>query len=187
MAETCSAAAALAPCRILATAGGMTDVGRPWNKSCFESRVPEAIFQSGHPEAGIFPISLTRNLDLEGTGVPDLARRAGMTKQAMGELLRQCGASNLVVKREDSPDQRARAGSHPRGCDGSKGAGSPSTERNVRRGTRSEQCRRMGPRPLSRFTMTRRRHADPSRRADHGTMRRHWRRPCSRDSGPRRR
>jgi hypothetical protein len=66
MAETCSAAAALAPYRILATAGGMTDVGRPWNKSCFESRVLEAIFQSGHPEAGIFPISLTRNLDLEG-------------------------------------------------------------------------------------------------------------------------
>jgi len=64
--------------------------------------------RSGHPEARISHISLTRNLDLEGTRVTELARRAGMTKQAMGELVAQCAALKLVVARADPSDKRAR-------------------------------------------------------------------------------
>src|SRR6185295_414628 len=60
--------------------------------SRFESRVLQLMSRSGHPEARISHISLTRNLDLRGTRVSELGRRAGMTKQAMGELVTQCAA-----------------------------------------------------------------------------------------------
>jgi DNA-binding MarR family transcriptional regulator len=74
----------------------------------FESRVLELMSQSGHPQARISHISLTRNLDLGGTRVSELARRAGMTKQAMGELVSQCAALRLVVTSADPSDKRAR-------------------------------------------------------------------------------
>ena len=86
------------------------NVGRLLNNalSRFESRVLELMSQSGHPQARISHISLTRNLDLEGTRVSELARRAGMTKQAMGELVSQCAARKLVVAKTDPSDKRAR-------------------------------------------------------------------------------
>jgi DNA-binding MarR family transcriptional regulator len=74
----------------------------------FESRVLVLMTQSGHPQARISHISLTRNLDLKGTRVSELARRAGMTKQAMGELVSQCAALKLVVAEKDPSDKRAR-------------------------------------------------------------------------------
>jgi DNA-binding MarR family transcriptional regulator len=86
------------------------NVGRLLNNavSRFESRVLELMSQSGHPQARISHVSLTRNLDLKGTRVSELARRAGMTKQAMGELVSQCVALNLVVATTDPSDRRAR-------------------------------------------------------------------------------
>jgi DNA-binding MarR family transcriptional regulator len=86
------------------------NVGRLLNNAVarFESRVLELMSQSGHPEARISHISLTRNLDLKGTRVTELARRAGMTKQAMGELVSQCAALRLVVTSTDPSDKRAR-------------------------------------------------------------------------------
>jgi DNA-binding MarR family transcriptional regulator len=110
MAKTRSAAAALVPRRDLSDGWRHDNVGRLLNNavSRFESRVLEFMSQSGHPEARISHISLTRNLDREGTRVSELARRAGMTKQAMGELVSQCGALNLVVARVDPSDRRAR-------------------------------------------------------------------------------
>jgi DNA-binding MarR family transcriptional regulator len=96
--------------------GGLADrwrhdnVGRLLNNavSRFESRVLELMSHSGHPQARISHISLTRNLDLKGTRVSELARRAGMTKQAMGELVSQCAALKLVVSKADNSDKRAR-------------------------------------------------------------------------------
>jgi DNA-binding MarR family transcriptional regulator len=76
--------------------------------SRFESRVLELMSQSGHPRARISHISLTRNLDVDGTRVSELARRAGMTKQAMGELVSQCAVLGLVVTSADPSDRRAR-------------------------------------------------------------------------------
>jgi DNA-binding MarR family transcriptional regulator len=86
------------------------NVGRLLNNaiSRFESRILELMSRSGHPEARISHISLTRNLDLKGTRVSELARRAGMTKQAMGELVGQCAALDLVVISVDPSDKRAR-------------------------------------------------------------------------------
>jgi DNA-binding MarR family transcriptional regulator len=86
------------------------NIGRLLNNavSRFESRVLELMSRSGHPQARISHVSLTRNLDLNGTRVSELARRAGMTKQAMGELVSQCAALKLVVANIDPSDKRAR-------------------------------------------------------------------------------
>jgi DNA-binding MarR family transcriptional regulator len=110
MARTRSAAAARAPRKEAGDSWRHDNVGRLLNNAVarFESRVLALMSQSGHPQARISHISLTRNLDLDGTRVSELARRAGMTKQAMGELVSQCAALKLVVSNTDPADKRAR-------------------------------------------------------------------------------
>jgi DNA-binding MarR family transcriptional regulator len=109
-ADTRTAPTALLPHNDLGDGWRHANVGRLLNNAVwrFESRVLEFMSRSGHPEARISHISLTRNLDREGTRVSELARRAGMTKQAMGELVSQCGALKLVVTSVDPSDKRAR-------------------------------------------------------------------------------
>ena len=63
---------------------------------------------SGHVETRISHVSLTRNLDVEGTRLTELARRASMSKQAMGELVDQCAELGLVARLPDPKDGRAR-------------------------------------------------------------------------------
>ncbi len=53
-------------------------------------------------------VHITRHLALEGSRLTDLAQRAGMTKQAMGDLVTQCEAWGLVVREPDPADARAR-------------------------------------------------------------------------------
>lgn len=53
-------------------------------------------------------IHITRHLGLEGTRLTELAQLAGMTKQAMGNLVNQCEAWGLVSKQEDALDARAK-------------------------------------------------------------------------------
>lgn len=53
-------------------------------------------------------IHITRHLDLEGTRLTDLAAKAGMSKQAMGDLVNQCEAWGLVTREADPRDARAR-------------------------------------------------------------------------------
>src|SRR5215470_1834893 len=108
--ETRSAADTRIPRRDSGDRWRHDNVGRLLNNAVarLESRVLELMSQSGHPQARISHISLTRNLDLKGTRVSGLARRAGMTKQAMGELVSQCAALKLVVVDIDPLDKRAR-------------------------------------------------------------------------------
>ena len=54
-------------------------------------------------------IHITRHLALEGSRLTDLAARAGMSKQAMGDLVDQCEAWGLVMRAPDERDRRARA------------------------------------------------------------------------------
>jgi DNA-binding MarR family transcriptional regulator len=74
----------------------------------FEARVLERMSASGHDETRIAHVSLTRNLDVEGTRLTELARRASMSKQAMGELVDQCVELGLVDRVADPSDGRAR-------------------------------------------------------------------------------
>ncbi len=53
-------------------------------------------------------VHITRHLELQGTRLTDLAQRAGMCKQAMGDLVDQCEAGGLVTRAPDARDARAR-------------------------------------------------------------------------------
>ena len=53
-------------------------------------------------------IHITRHLELQGTRLTELAQRAGMSKQAMGDLVDQCEAWGLVTREADPRDARAR-------------------------------------------------------------------------------
>ena len=53
-------------------------------------------------------IHITRHLGLEGARLTELADSAGMSKQAMGDLVDQCVAWGLVRREPDPLDRRAR-------------------------------------------------------------------------------
>ena len=74
----------------------------------FEQRVLEILAENGHNEVRFSHMNLTRNLDLTGTITTELARRAGMTKQAMGEIVEQCEQLGLVERIRDKRDARAK-------------------------------------------------------------------------------
>lgn len=74
----------------------------------FERRVLEILAENGHSEVRFSHMNLTRNLDLAGTITTELARRAGMTKQAMGEIVEQCEQLGLVERIRDKRDARAK-------------------------------------------------------------------------------
>jgi DNA-binding MarR family transcriptional regulator len=74
----------------------------------FESRVMELMERAGYTETRLSHINLTRHLDLDGTRITELARRAGMTNAAMTELVDQCEAIGLVQRTADPADRRAR-------------------------------------------------------------------------------
>jgi DNA-binding MarR family transcriptional regulator len=53
-------------------------------------------------------IHITRHLALSGSRLTELAQAAGMSKQAMGQLVTQCEAWGLVTRQEDPRDARAK-------------------------------------------------------------------------------
>ncbi|TFZ01962.1 MarR family winged helix-turn-helix transcriptional regulator [Ramlibacter humi] len=59
-------------------------------------------------QVGAAHVHITRHLAMGGSRLTDLAARAGMTKQAMGDLVTQCEAWGLVVREPDPLDARAR-------------------------------------------------------------------------------
>lgn len=74
----------------------------------FEDRVMELLREAGHGQTRRSHVNLTRHLDLEGTRITELARRAAMTNAAMTELIDQCEALALVERVPDPADGRAR-------------------------------------------------------------------------------
>jgi len=59
-------------------------------------------------QVGAAHIHITRHLGLRGSRLTELAQRAGMSKQAMGDLVDQCVAWGLVQREADPLDARAR-------------------------------------------------------------------------------
>src|SRR6185369_5449721 len=49
-------------------------------------------------------IHITRHLSLDGSRLTSLARRGGMSKQAMGDLVEQCEAWGLITRQPDPQD-----------------------------------------------------------------------------------
>ena len=63
---------------------------------------------AGRGQVGAAHMHITRHLTADGLRLTELARRAGMTKQAMGALVDQCEAWGLVRREPDPLDARAR-------------------------------------------------------------------------------
>ncbi len=59
-------------------------------------------------QVGAAHIHITRHLAVGGSRLTDLAQSAGMSKQAMGDLVIQCEAWGLVMREPDAHDRRAR-------------------------------------------------------------------------------
>ena len=59
-------------------------------------------------QVGAAHIHITRHLAVNGSRLTDLAQSAGMSKQAMGDLVTQCEAWGLVTRELDAYDKRAK-------------------------------------------------------------------------------
>ena len=59
-------------------------------------------------QVGAAQVQITRHLPLAGARLTELAERAGISKQAMGDLVDQCAAWGLVRREPDPLDARAR-------------------------------------------------------------------------------
>lgn len=55
----------------------------------------------------LFHTALISNLDVEGSHISAIAGRAGMTKQAMGQLAKELEAKGLIQRVPDPDDKRA--------------------------------------------------------------------------------
>ena len=59
-------------------------------------------------QVGAAHIHITRHLAVDGSRLTDLAASAGMSKQAMGDLVTQCEAWGLVTRQPDPHDKRSK-------------------------------------------------------------------------------
>lgn len=74
-----------------------------------DAQVPLALSNlAARGQVGAAHIHITRHLALGGSRLTELAAAAGMTKQAMGDLVDQCEAWDLVRREPDPRDARAR-------------------------------------------------------------------------------
>ena len=73
------------------------------------SQAPLALSHlAARDKVGAAHVHLTRHLPLAGARLTELAQAAGMSKQAMGDLVDQCEAWGLVARAADPHDARAR-------------------------------------------------------------------------------
>lgn len=72
-------------------------------------QVPLALSNlAARDQVGAAHIHITRHLAVGGSRLTELAASAGMSKQAMGDLVNQCEAWGLVRREADPHDRRAR-------------------------------------------------------------------------------
>ncbi len=74
----------------------------------FEERIHVTVKDAGFRDIRFVHLTLTRNMNAGGTRLTTLAARAGMTKQAMGQLVDECERLGVVERRPDPSDRRAR-------------------------------------------------------------------------------
>lgn len=74
----------------------------------FDARILEHVNENGFPGLRMAHLHVPRNLDLEGTRVTELAIRAEMSKQSMGELVDQCEKMGLVERAPHAEDGRSK-------------------------------------------------------------------------------
>ena len=74
----------------------------------FEERLLQRIHETGHLEVKHIHFNLFRNVDPQGTRLVDLARRVGITKAGMGQLVRDAERLGLFRICSDPTDGRAK-------------------------------------------------------------------------------
>ena len=74
-----------------------------------DTDVPLALANlAARDQIGAAHVHITRHLAVSGSRLTELAQAAGMSKQAMGDLVTQCEAWGLVQRQADPHDARAR-------------------------------------------------------------------------------
>ncbi len=61
----------------------------------------------GYADLSLFHTALISNLDVKGSHISAIAERAGMTKQAMGQIAKELEAKGLIQRVPDPADKRA--------------------------------------------------------------------------------
>jgi DNA-binding MarR family transcriptional regulator len=74
----------------------------------FQERALALVNRKGYPEMRIAHMAVVRHIDLTGTRIADLAVRAGVTKQSMGEMIDQLETMGFVARAADGSDKRAK-------------------------------------------------------------------------------
>ena len=86
--------------------------------SYVEQELERRVREYGFPEIRVVHLRLLRELDIAGTRAIELAQRLSVSKQAIAELVVECEALGLVVRRPDPSDGRAKlVGFSKRGLD----------------------------------------------------------------------
>lgn len=73
-----------------------------------DRRVERRLLRLGYADVRTGHLALLLHLDRNGARGADLARRAGITKQSMGELVRELERLDYVERQADPRDGRAR-------------------------------------------------------------------------------
>ena len=74
----------------------------------FETELTERLNRAGYADVTLAHSGLFAHLDADGTRPVELARRAGMTRQSMGELISDLVARGYVERAPDPTDGRAQ-------------------------------------------------------------------------------
>jgi DNA-binding MarR family transcriptional regulator len=74
----------------------------------FDAELNARLRERGYPDVRLAHSALFAHIDPEGTRSSELAERAGMTKQGMGQLVADLEKNGYVERVEDPADGRAR-------------------------------------------------------------------------------
>jgi DNA-binding MarR family transcriptional regulator len=74
----------------------------------FDAELNARLRERGYPDVRLAHSALFVHIDPEGTRSSDLAERAGMTKQGMGQLVADLEDKGYVERVEDLADRRAK-------------------------------------------------------------------------------
>ena len=85
------------------------EVGRLFQRAArvYSDLILERMAEKGYEGLTLFHTALIANLDAEGTRITELAKRAGMAKQSMGQLANDLENRGYVERTPDPDDKRA--------------------------------------------------------------------------------
>lgn len=85
------------------------NIGRLFQRAArlYSETAFEKVREYGHEGLTVYHTALISNLDVEGTRITTLADRAGITKQAMGQLVNDLEKRGYIKREHDPKDKRA--------------------------------------------------------------------------------